>query len=116
MVRQAVIRSIKPHLRSPVSAYRTISTTALRMAEGDTGGVRAGGQAQGSVAPSSLLLLSLTSYRDAFTKREQASEDYFVRQKEMEKLQILKQKIDEHKKHLEELDKHVADTMAQGKK
>lgn len=32
------------------------------------------------------------------------------------RLQALKQKIDEHKKHLEELDKHVADTMAHGKK
>ncbi len=44
---------------------------------------------------------------DAFSKREQADENYYVRQKEMEKLQALKAKIDEHKKHLEELDKHV---------
>lgn len=44
---------------------------------------------------------------DAFTKREQASEDYFVRQKEMEKLQALKDKIAGHQKHLEDLDKHV---------
>ncbi|KAI4106001.1 MAG: hypothetical protein L6R37_002462 [Teloschistes peruensis] len=70
------------------------------MAEGDTGGVRAGGQAQA----------------DAFSKREQAGEDFYVREKELEKLQALKQKIAEHKKHLEELDKHVEETMAQGKK
>ncbi|KAI4271443.1 MAG: hypothetical protein LQ337_006002 [Flavoplaca oasis] len=70
------------------------------MAEGDTGAPKAGGAAQG----------------DAFTKREAASEDFYVRQKEMEKLQNLKQKIEEHKKHLEELDKHVTDTMSQGKK
>ncbi|KAL8713195.1 MAG: hypothetical protein Q9220_002716 [cf. Caloplaca sp. 1 TL-2023] len=70
------------------------------MAEGDTGSTRSGGEAQG----------------DAFSKREKAGEDLYVRQKEMEKLQALQQKIAEHKKHLEELDKHVADTMAQGKK
>lgn len=46
-------------------------------------------------------------YRDAFSKREQADENYYVRQKEMEKLSALKAKIEEHKKHLEELDKHV---------
>ncbi|KAL8766504.1 MAG: hypothetical protein Q9209_006720 [Squamulea sp. 1 TL-2023] len=70
------------------------------MAEGDTGAPKSGGAAQS----------------DAFSKREAASEDYYVRQKEMEKLQNLKLKIEEHKKHLEELDKHVTDTMAQGKK
>ena len=87
------------------------------MAEGDTGGVRSGGAAQS----------------DSFSKREQADENLYVRQKEMEKfvlqaikqdplltiaarLQALKQKIDEHKKQLEELDKHVADQMASGKK
>ncbi len=47
------------------------------MAEGDTGAPRSGGSAQG----------------DAFTKREQASEDYYVRQQEKEKLEKLKKKI-----------------------
>ncbi|KAL9005450.1 MAG: hypothetical protein Q9188_001775 [Gyalolechia gomerana] len=70
------------------------------MAEGDTGGVRSGGQAQA----------------DAFSKREAANEDFYVRQKEMEKLAALKKKIDEHKKHLEELEKNVTETMAQGEK
>jgi len=46
-------------------------------------------------------------HRDAFSKREQADENHYVRQKEMEKLKDLRAKIDEHKKHLEELDKHV---------
>lgn len=46
-------------------------------------------------------------YSDAFTKREQADENYYVRQKEMEKLQALKQKIAEHQKQLDEMDKHV---------
>ncbi|KAI4289714.1 MAG: hypothetical protein L6R35_001019 [Caloplaca aegaea] len=70
------------------------------MGEGDTGAVRPGGSAQG----------------DAFTKREQASEDFFVRQKEMEKLQQLRQKIQEQKNHLDELDKNVEETLARGKK
>lgn len=47
------------------------------MAEGDTGAPRSGGSAQG----------------DAFTKREQASEDYYVRQQEKEKLEALRKKI-----------------------
>ena len=46
-------------------------------------------------------------YRDAFSKREQADENLYVRQKEQEKLQELKKKIADHQKHLEELDKHV---------
>ncbi|KAL8637806.1 MAG: hypothetical protein Q9228_004968 [Teloschistes exilis] len=69
MIRQSAIRSIRPVFRSSVTRYRTISTTATRMAEGDTGGVRAGGQAQA----------------DAFSKREQAGEDFYVREKELEK-------------------------------
>lgn len=31
-------------------------------------------------------MISLNGFSDAFTKREQANEDFFVRQKEMEKL------------------------------
>lgn len=46
-------------------------------------------------------------YRDAFSKREQADENLYVRQKEQEKLQQLKQKIADHKKHLDALDKDV---------
>ena len=56
---------------------RTFSVAVARMAEGDTGAPRSGGQAQG----------------DAFTKREQASEDYSIRQREREKLEALKKRI-----------------------
>ena len=62
--------------------------------------------------------------RDAFNKREQADENYYVRKKEMEKyilselaesaftncdcrLAALKEKIAEHQKHLNELDQQV---------
>ena len=47
------------------------------------------------------------TFRDAFSKREQADENLYVRQKEQEKLQELKKKIEDHKKHLDDLDKHV---------
>ena len=63
--------------RTPVA--RTFTSSALRMAEGDAGAPRSGGSAQG----------------DAFTKREQASEDYYVRQEEKKKLEALRKKIAE---------------------
>ena len=44
-------------------------------------------------------------HSDAFTKREQASEDYYMRQKEVEKLEAMRAKIAGHQKHLDELDK-----------
>ncbi|MCJ1353028.1 MAG: hypothetical protein MMC33_003012 [Icmadophila ericetorum] len=70
---------------------RALSVSAVRMSEGATGGVRSGGEAQG----------------DAFNKREKANEDYYVRQKEREKLTALKTKLAEQRKHLDELDKHI---------
>lgn len=65
-----------PRITTGTSA-RSFSVAACRMAEGDTGAPRSGGQAQG----------------DAFTKREKASEDYYVRQQEKEKLEALRKKI-----------------------
>ncbi|MCJ1272839.1 hypothetical protein MMC21_000628 [Puttea exsequens] len=97
MIRQSIVQSIRPTLRSTLpSVRRAISITPARAAEGDTGAPKSGGAAQG----------------DAFSKREQADENYYVRQREMEKLKALKDKIGEHQKHLEELDKHVSEQMA----
>jgi hypothetical protein len=45
--------------------------------------------------------------RDAFSKREKASEDLYVRQKEREKLKELKAKIEQQQKHLKELGDHM---------
>jgi ATPase inhibitor, mitochondrial len=77
-------------------SIRTFTMSALRAAEGDTGAPRSGGQAQS----------------DAFTKREQASEDYYVRQQEKEKLEALRKKIADQeesiakdRKEVEELSK-----------
>lgn len=44
---------------------------------------------------------------DAFSKREAADENKYVREKEMEKLQALRAKINESKKGLDELEKQV---------
>jgi hypothetical protein len=44
---------------------------------------------------------------DAFQKREKASEDFAIRQREMEKLKLLKSKIADHQKHLAELEKSM---------
>jgi len=64
---------------------------AMRAAEGDTGSQRSGGVASG----------------DSFSKREAASENLFIRQKEMESLKKLKAKLDTQRQHLDELDKHI---------
>ncbi|KAL9132233.1 MAG: hypothetical protein Q9217_000037 [Psora testacea] len=88
MLRTSLIQAIKPNLRI---STRTITTSAIKMGEGDTGAPRSGGSTQG----------------DAFTKREQANEDYHIRQREIEKLQQLKEKIAGHQRHLAELDKNV---------
>ena len=71
---------------------RAFSISARTMAEGSAGAPRSGGASQG----------------DAFTKREQASEDYYVKQQEHEKLAALKKKIEDGKAAEAELAKHGA--------
>ncbi|MCJ1442017.1 MAG: hypothetical protein MMC23_002509 [Stictis urceolatum] len=66
MIRQSLIKTSKPALRLQ---QRTISTSIARMAGGDTGAPRSQGMASG----------------DAFTKREEANENYYVKQREKEK-------------------------------
>lgn len=44
---------------------------------------------------------------DAFQRREKASEDYAIRQREKEKLLELKKKLQEQKEHLERLSQHI---------
>ncbi|KAK4955067.1 ATPase inhibitor [Elasticomyces elasticus] len=59
------------------TSTRSFSVATRMMAEGDTGATRSGGSAQG----------------DAFQKREQASENDYVRRQELDKLAQLKRKI-----------------------
>ena len=73
--------------------------SALRAAEGDTGAPRSGGAAQG----------------DAFTKREQASEDYYVRQQEKEKLEALRKKIADKEAEIAK-DREEAEKLTKGSK
>lgn len=65
--KQLVTRSTRAATTSP----RSFSTAARRMAGGDTGAPRSGGAANS----------------DAFTKREEASENLYMKQREREMLQ-----------------------------
>ncbi|CAI6056267.1 unnamed protein product, partial [Clonostachys chloroleuca] len=74
-----------------VRPLRAAFTTTVRaMGEGDTG------------APP-----KLGGTGDAFQRREKASEDYAIRQREKEKLLELKKKLQEQKEHLERLSQHI---------
>nr|POE93606.1 atpase inhibitor, mitochondrial [Quercus suber] len=66
------------------SSRRTFSISTIRKAEGSAGSPRSGGVASG----------------DAFTKREQANEDYFVKSQEREKLEAMKKRIADNEAQL----------------
>jgi len=44
---------------------------------------------------------------DAFQRREKASEDYAIRQREKEKLLELKKRLADQKDHLNKLEEHI---------
>ncbi|KAF1356246.1 mitochondrial ATPase inhibitor, IATP-domain-containing protein [Delphinella strobiligena] len=69
------VRAARPLTKTTQTAR--FSAVARRAAGGDAGAPRSGGSAQG----------------DAFTKREEASENYYVRQHEKEKIEALRAKI-----------------------
>ena len=46
---------------------------------------------------------------DAFQRRERASEDYAIRQREKEKLLEIKKRIAEQQEHLDKLSQHLYD-------
>lgn len=87
MLRQTITKVARP---AAINTTRTFSVSALRMGEGDTGGMPRGlGKA------------------DAFQKREKANEDYAIRQREKEKLLELKRKLAEQQAHLQRLSEHI---------
>ncbi|KAJ5574314.1 uncharacterized protein N7459_008741 [Penicillium hispanicum] len=90
MLRQSIIRPAATVNRALLQ--RSFSAAVPRMGEGDTGAPRpsAGGTSG-----------------DAFTKREAAQEALYIREKELEKLAKLKQKIGDQRKHLDELENHI---------
>ncbi|KAF9884022.1 hypothetical protein FE257_002360 [Aspergillus nanangensis] len=85
MLRQSIARPLTTANRALLS--RSFSAMAPRMAEGDTGSHRPGG--------------------DTFTKREAAQEAVYIHEKEREKLIALRKKVQEQQQHLNELDKHL---------
>lgn len=93
IARQSILRQLPAVCRSTLPTSRAFTTTTLRMAEGDTGATRSGGAASS----------------DAFTKREQASEDYYVKQEERKKLEALKKKIADQEAQLAKDRKDVED-------
>ncbi|KAJ5333658.1 hypothetical protein MYU51_011443 [Penicillium brevicompactum] len=53
--------------------------------------------------------------KDAFTKREAAHEGIYIKQLELDKVQRLRAKLKEQRKHMDELDKHLDEfTKSQG--
>ncbi|XDG06635.1 hypothetical protein ABKA04_006250 [Annulohypoxylon sp. FPYF3050] len=80
-------------LRLAPSSTRAFSTTLRVMAEGDTGSPNKMGSLGGS--------------GDAFQKREKASEDYAIRQRERQKLLELRAKLREQQEHLQKLSDHI---------
>lgn len=83
--------------RLQATTARTFSIAARLRAEGDAGAPRSGGAAAS----------------DSFTKREQANEDFYVKQQEREKLEALKKKIADSE---EQLAKDRKDAEEMGKK
>lgn len=82
--KMSALRTLTRQLPRSATTTRSFSLVTRRMAEGDTGAPRSGGASQG----------------DAFSKREQANEDYNIRQREMEKLKALKAKIADSEQQL----------------
>jgi len=77
----------------PLTQKRLFSTTLRAMTAGDTGSgaSRAGGIRSG----------------DAFTKREAAAEELYIKQEEKAKLQAIRAKLLQQQQHVEELVKHI---------
>ncbi|OQE39004.1 hypothetical protein PENCOP_c007G01491 [Penicillium coprophilum] len=91
----------RPVLRitTNLSRFRCLSTTPRIMGAGDLGSTKSG----------------FMTEKDSFAKREAAHEAMYIREKEMEKLERLKAKVKEQRKHMDELDKHLDEyTKSQG--
>ncbi|CBX97858.1 similar to ATPase inhibitor [Plenodomus lingam JN3] len=96
MLRTQIIKSARSF-----AAPRYFSASALRMAEGATG--------SGTSRPTG------SAGGDAFTKREAAAEELYIRQEEKAKLRAIKEKLKQQKQHIEDLDKHIDDVINEGR-
>ncbi|RYP24828.1 hypothetical protein DL765_000374 [Monosporascus sp. GIB2] len=90
MFRQTLTKTTSLRGIASSPSRRAFTATARAMGAGDTGAPpKTGGQG------------------DAFQKRERASEDYAIRQREREKLLELKKKLAEQQGHLKKLSDHI---------
>ncbi|KAI5781799.1 mitochondrial ATPase inhibitor, IATP-domain-containing protein [Geopyxis carbonaria] len=88
MLRTSITRSTALYKLTPIMSVRYTSSEGAA----GSGFSRPGGQHSG----------------DSFTKREKAAEDLYVRQMEKQKLKELKIKLQQQRKHLDDLDKHIS--------
>ncbi|KAJ5591461.1 ATPase inhibitor [Penicillium hispanicum] len=84
----------RPLLRatSKPAILRPFSAAPSTMSAGDTGAPKPRGY---------------LAEKDQFQRREAAQEGLYIRQKEMEKIELLRAKLKEQRKHMDELDKHL---------
>ncbi|KAF3939820.1 hypothetical protein ABW19_dt0203484 [Dactylella cylindrospora] len=76
-----------------IVAYRPVTSVMWTRGytEGATGGIRPGGEHAG----------------DTFTRREKAQEDYYIKQREKERLARLREKLAASRKHLDDLEQDM---------
>jgi len=79
--------------RSALGRVSTRMTMVRSYTEGSTGAPRSGGEKS----------------NDSFTKREKAQEDLYMRQKEKEKLNVLREALKKQREHLDTLESHIND-------
>jgi len=91
MLRTTALRSssFRITFRYPSAVMKRFSTDDA----GSVGGIRPGGSAQG----------------DSFSKREKAAEDKYIREREAEKLKLLRERLKKHEEQLDELEKSIKD-------
>ncbi|KAJ4292512.1 ATPase inhibitor [Kalmusia sp. IMI 367209] len=94
MLRTSVIKAARP-----LASQRFFSTSMRAMSAGDTG--------SGVSRPTG------TRGGDAFTKREAAAEEMYIKQEERAKLLAIKAKLQQQQKHIEELTKHIDEVTKQ---
>jgi len=77
-------------IRTPAFCQSFVTTRPL-LSEGDTGSIRAGGVASG----------------DSFNRREQALENMYFKQHEVENIRKMKEKLLAQRKHLDEVESQL---------
>ncbi|KAJ5170065.1 ATPase inhibitor IATP mitochondria [Penicillium coprophilum] len=92
-----------------LSRFRFLSTTPRIMGAGDLGSPKSGGMAEYAATHFRMddVISDHCNRKDSFARREAAHEAMYIREKEMEKLERLKAKVKEQRKHMDELDKHM---------